>query len=439
MVQKFIERVGNDLNMPTETFEQQEAILTSLKDHLTSWRIKSGLPKKSRWFSWLEAGNIQIKEWWSSRMVLQWYIGPTAPDPDSQSVAKFKELRSKGAGALSLALQCLSQQHWEYCSIMIVAGKPLWDYYTFQCRHVTCATDNVGFAMEMEKSWWKCDQLVGLATLASPIGRDRWLNVARWSEDEQNMGKTALQYVTSLLSERTSSLAKHSVAPFAYASLLDEWDIGSQTQCLQKMKTDWKLLLKLEESDGTAFGSLCEDLRLTLDTPTRLLMTCLEVVKFRSAPAEALQILRGMVEVVPDSKVIEDIHQRLRVLARSRPNERVSDACIQQTVNQCNVLDARNVKHDVSINRETFLSKLRTTRSSYNSKKLSNPRDHKLPKHYGSILKPSHQMMAISEPNLLRSAAGWAWLRHYSENRLGSEAFVSLKVGSDFLINWLLV
>ena len=135
------------------------------------------------------------------------------------------------------------------------------------------------------------------------------------------------------------------------------------------------------------------------------------------------------------SRFTRSLHQRLHVLARPRQNERVSAACVQQTVNQCNVLDAREVKHDVRINRETFHSKARSARATYNAKKVANPRDHKLPKHYGSILKPTHQMMAISEPNLLRSAAGWAWLRHYSENRLGSEAVVSLKVGSKFWRN----
>lgn len=52
-------------------------------------RTKSGTnggttspPAAGRWFSWMECAQAMLREWWASRMVLEWYLGLDVPDSD---------------------------------------------------------------------------------------------------------------------------------------------------------------------------------------------------------------------------------------------------------------------------------------------------------------------------------------------------------------------
>ena len=96
---------------------------------MTSWNIKGTLPKSGRWFSWMESCQSFLREWWASRMVLEWYLGPNTPNPDDNLVGKFVELRS-GRGGLKLCHIILSTHYWENCHILLTCNRPLWDAYT---------------------------------------------------------------------------------------------------------------------------------------------------------------------------------------------------------------------------------------------------------------------------------------------------------------------
>ena len=50
---------------------------------------------------------------------------------------------------------------------------------------------------------------------------------------------------------------------------------------------------------------LTEDLLVTMDGPTRLMMLLCESVQFASMPDQAHSILQTMVQTLPDSKIIE--------------------------------------------------------------------------------------------------------------------------------------
>ena len=116
--------------------------------------------------------------------------------------------------------------------------------------------------------------------------------------------------------------------------------------------------MSLEGSTADS-GSLLEDLHLVFSAPLRLVATALEVhgweLSARTVPA--VQMLRSMVFSVPDSKLIEDVHQRLRNAQKARPNDRMTPACVQQICNHCNVLDSRKIRHGPVITRKGFFGK----------------------------------------------------------------------------------
>lgn len=123
-VQKFIHRVASDFGMPCRTLAEQRQVYGAFE--MTSWVNKSGLPKPSRWFSWVEASDYQLTEFWGSRMILKTYLeSPLRDLPIPEESGDFRSMRDDGAGGLLLAYKCLSQGVWEDANILSVLGKVL--------------------------------------------------------------------------------------------------------------------------------------------------------------------------------------------------------------------------------------------------------------------------------------------------------------------------
>ena len=75
-----------------------------------------------------------------------------------------------------------------------------------------------------------------------------------------------------------------------------------------------------------------KDLRIAIDCPTRLMMQCFEVINWDTMsnaadPVDlscAYEILMRILKKPPDSKTIEDLHQRLRVKNKKKAHERLT-------------------------------------------------------------------------------------------------------------------
>ena len=92
------------------------------------------------------------------------------------------------------------------------------------------------------------------------------------------------------------------------------------------MRWDWKSLVSLELS-GIDDGGLAEDLRICIDAPARIMLQCFEMADWCQSHDHqvglepALDILMCIIQKPPDSKAVEDLHQRLRMKTKDRANE----------------------------------------------------------------------------------------------------------------------
>ena len=120
--------------------------------------MKESFPKSGRWFSWMESAQAMLREWWASRMILEWYLGDV-PDPDHVVMGKFKDLRA----GKKLVHMVLSHAIWENCHILLACNRPLWDWYTVQVTELKTAWDAVDYAMHMSTEWSHDEQFVKLA------------------------------------------------------------------------------------------------------------------------------------------------------------------------------------------------------------------------------------------------------------------------------------
>ena len=124
-MQKYIDRIALDFDMPCSTADEQRAVWEAL-GRMHSWNFKGAKPKDSRWFSWQNACHQQLREWHGTKLILSWYLDNDEPDSDLiQAAATFDALRKQaGGGGLTLALYSLNQKIWERTKVLYLCTIP---------------------------------------------------------------------------------------------------------------------------------------------------------------------------------------------------------------------------------------------------------------------------------------------------------------------------
>ena len=243
----------------------------------------------------------------------------------------------------------LSSHYWENSHILRTCNRPLWDFYSDQVQNYKSPQDGVKYACRMCTQWRVDNQfkkLVRILTCEDQEALASFRKVAQWSNDEEHMANKIFQYVFRLVAYRALSLSQHSTPPLRYAILLDDRiDNGTKQDVLDIMKFDW-LFISVCETSPTVPTSLTTDLGLIMTPPCRLLMTFCESHQFREFSAECKAVLKAMVHIPADSKMIEDVHQCVRLAQKIKAShEKLGVPAIQNLVNNSKVLVSRDLNH----------------------------------------------------------------------------------------------
>ena len=417
-MQDNIHRVAVDFGMPCSTYEEQCAVFNAI-GHMHSWQFKGSKPKSSRWFSWQDTCHEQLREWHGSKLVYMWYLDCYNPDSDQiKNADSFDKLRQASGGGLLLALYSLNQKNWENTHIIQVCTQPCWSAFTRFNTTVKSANDSFNYNLQMQTGWVAAQELQELAAVCSPCSKGALTPWICWADDSNSVANSIWKLITNLLSKRASTYSKHVSPPLSYAKVLSD-DSGDS---ISQMKLDWTLLKYLETSTADT-GELRSDLRLSVSSPMRLLFMALEVLNF-NVSEDCHRLLQSLLVKLPDSKLIEDLHQRLRSKQRfaGAHHEKVKLSSMQHVQNFSDVLNSRDVNYP-SVDEATFKRKFRVTHAKlFLEKRDMVSKKHKLPKHYAVILNPLREWSAITPVSLQKSAAAWQWLREYHRSRLGEQA-----------------
>lgn len=329
-------------------------------------------------------------------------------------------MRKNKTGGLKLAYLSLSQRNWEHCKLLQICGKPCWTWFCVFHQTIKSAKDSLAYSIAMASEWHSAAHLIEIAKLCSPQGLRSFEEVMHWAKDAQVLAATAWNYNQELLAQRCGSLSKHGIAPHCYAPILGD-DFRAQQATLKLMKQDFKFLQHLEVSEVPQANILAADLRLSVCVPVRLIMNALDVTCFRLSEKTdgALDMLRSMLEKIPDSKTIEDLHQKVRGKQNARSNDKVSLGCLQWIINFSKIIEQRSVLHPAAVTKQVFRQYYRQTDTkSYKEKKLMKAKGHKLPKVFSRLLNPKIVWRSVTEASLVRSAAAWSWVRLYQGEKL---------------------
>lgn len=383
------ERIANDFGM--EGCSDRE-IWDSIPEQLESWRLKGGLAKASRWFSWNEGAAVHLKEWHSSLMLLSWYF-PTDLDTDGQS------------GLLGLK-GCLTQMYWEDAHIIFRVQYGMWSWYSQQIHDVKSPEHAIIESLEMVESWMSHQSL---QTLAESWSAQTWADVERFVPDQEAFIARVNTYALGCLMNRCATLSKFSAPPETWVGLLDPQQ--AQVTRMRLLK-EYRWFQSLRCSMAPFAAELASDIETVFDLP------CRHLCHFDFGAAQELAKL--LIGGFADSKVVEDIHQACRVATNPGSNKKLSGATLQLVCQFSEVLDKRGIVHPAALTREEFLDKWPDARDDFNCRQEFKSSSHSLPARYSEIL-TKKMWRTVSEDWLRTSYGAWQWMIQYCGQRLADQ------------------
>ena len=428
--EEFATLMSLDLGVKLETADDMEKLFESLAE-LETFRHKKSCVKSGRWFSWANACHDHFPEFWATRMLLKsMHESEQSPDDHSHSGKTFSELRKDddghGAGGLRLALRCCSWQMWYSISALKLPGDVLWKWHSAMVKQIKTPQQGLVRNMEMSGDQWRFDsQFEMLAkTLEDKPQMEKILKYHSASfvhlgpsaaqEALQNFSQDLWHYVVGLLGKRGSSQSMYTSPPECYACILHSNEDIAQN-ALDWMMDDWKNLMLLEQSANKKCTDLASDLGLTVSKPMRLvyqLFSCGRIAGGR-------QLLKALLKRLPDTKLIEDIHQRLRTTALSNPSNKLGLREVQTLIETSGVFEERKILHPAKLDRTAFKSRWLSTQTEQ-TKSLFHSGSVQLPKPFAAIM-ARKTWCTMSEETLARSSCAWEWMRHYITKNLKSD------------------
>ena len=119
------------------------------------------------------------------------------------------------------------------------------------------------------------------------------------------------------------------------------------------MRTDWGQLMMLEQRQYQvpAAKHLLEDLDFAASMPVRLLFCFFERDQWNVRSLAGRKFLKGLMQTLPDNKMVEDVHLVIRNDARANANTKQVCSHLQDLVTNSKVLEKRGIRHLASVTR----------------------------------------------------------------------------------------
>ena len=226
--------------------------------------------------------------------------------------------------------------------------------------------------------------------------------------------------VWNLLAQRSWSLAaRHHGPPQSYIGLLSSQPLR-QRRAMQLIEQEWKALTLLEQRRLTWAPAkrLWDDLQYARIRPLRLFWSLCESCNYNCRACDsASSLLRGMLEVWPDNKIVEDCHNVVKAdTMKTRSSKRNSD---RQSDVMCHskILESRNLRHTSMVTKQAWLSRggplhqrRATALASAQGKRRHRhySQKHRMPKRWSELM--GKKVWGTStEANHRRCVAAWNW------------------------------
>ena len=173
--------------------------------------------------------------------------------------------------------------------------------------------------------------------------------------------KRLLALTWQLISHRAwSQAARYGGPPESYSGVLSS-EPARRDETIRRLEADWQRLLRLELRQLTCptAAALRQDCHHARSTPIRVMFCLFEVGKFRTDFTPARFWLRGLIDVLPDNKIVEEVHHGLKQDAKKTQSAKRSTARQQDVVAATPVFSSRRIPHTSAVSKEFFVRHFR--------------------------------------------------------------------------------
>ena len=136
----------------------------------------------------------------------------------------------------------------------------------------------------------------------------------------------------------------------------------------------------------------------------------------RPSSSAGRHLLCGHLLTLPDNKIVEDVHQPIRLRSKGNVNRKQKSLRIQDIIAHSGVLEQRDVRDAGAVEKEHFLSEFKNTPNEY-SGHIYIARRHKLPEAFASMMQQKKTWASWSEETIQKAAAAWHWLHYFVRER----------------------
>ena len=176
------------------------------------------------------------------------------------------------------------------------------------------------------------------------------------------------------------------------------------------------LLLERRATSWDDSASLRKDIIFLDSVAVRIIFEFYALDRYDAESTAGRKSLMALLWTLPDNKIVEDIHQPLRLNARGNVNRKLSYRNIQSTIEESRVLETRDIPNPCRITKDIWVKQFFRTKVAASTKSHEAER-HKLPAPWSRMMKPNKTWHTLNEDTLQRAAAAWVWLHAYADMR----------------------
>ena len=412
---KFVTRIGKDLDMPSRSPEDHQQIFNAVLE-MKSFTQKLGQPKVSNWFAWNAMAKVQIPEFNGTKCVFSSvYTDEEDPDldgpfdrPTSDPRAQLQAILKSGGG-LALAHRLMKSELQQHTKILYVMEQPAWTWYTHEIENNKTPLHGVRYSLKLADDGWKAEPHLW-ETLATLYDTDK-LRFMDIPMGESDWATKALSLSWHIVARRAWSLSKHSTPPESQAGLLAS-DLERRRRTAAALRESHRNFLLLERRAVTFDDAavLRRDIIFLDAVAVRLVFEFYCRDRYDPDSKSGCDALKALLWTLPDNKIVEDIHQPLRLNARANVNRRLSFRNIQSTIMESGVLEKRNIPHHCKVNKQCWVRNFFQTSFPTKTRRRHESFRHKLKAPWSRMMLPQKTWHTLSEDTLQRAGAAWAWL-----------------------------
>lgn len=336
-------------------------------------------------------------------------------DKPQDARARVQEMK-KQSGAMKLAPKLLTHRNLFFMRCMMAVCCPIWTCFTERMTQVKMPMDSMRFWLMQSKGQW-IHELIGCIKNVCH-NTDTFSRLEIWSRADgaQERVELAMSLLLHICSNRLKSIfTQLHEPPYRYAGALERGPGGQAV--VTQMQQEWQNLLQLEAGDAQepALHEPVQMMKWRHNMVPRLLYLAFEKGDWKVEDLEAQGLLANIFTHLPDSKVIEDLHNHLRDLSRKAGNHASGAVSRQIAILESQVLESRGIPTMQMLPEE--MAQRQSASLTKGFKKLTEASRHKPHPDMQQLMHPATPD-SVSPAYAFQTIAATSWCFHHSKEKL---------------------